>query len=293
LSRNLAELHATTDMACAILERTCDGDDLEPGDLNLTVSAVNGSLTGTGIKAFDNLYRLVMAGSYKKPWLHGVKPMTRDHEGYIFYKDKQVEHYSKPYVNSLEARRALTELRNQCAYLELVGEEVSCANVVWGWEKHREAYGQEKQAELDRMLNGGGISFSRVVIDNNWNAEICFYRPDISGWEDIRDSPEFRDLHENNDNSRGFEVSIQSYHYGGEKEISDPAAFTLIPSCFEYLTANRLLEKVKSQNYMVEPVPECEVDDKKIDDSDMSEDMDEDIYDDADDDMYDDMGDEL
>jgi hypothetical protein len=142
MDRSLDEMHTTTDKACAILQRTRDGDDLDPGDLYLTECAVNGFLTEAGVKKFDELHRRVMDGEYVKPWLHGVEPMTRDHEGYIYYKDKQVEHYGKPYVWSLEAARDLAELRNQCAYVESVGGEVSCTKVVWGWDNYRDGYGQ-------------------------------------------------------------------------------------------------------------------------------------------------------
>jgi len=283
LDRDSDELHATVDKACAILQRTRDGDDLDPSDLSLTEYAVNGHLKETGVAKFNDLYKRVMAGEYTKPWLHGVEPMTRDHEGYIYYKDKQVEHYSKPYVYSLEAKRDLIELRNQCAYVERVGGELSSSNVIWGWEKYRGAYGNEKQAELDRALAGGGVTFSKVVIDNNWNTEIGFYKPGISNWDDIRDSPEFRNLYVNNDHDHGFEVSIQSYRYGGAKEVLDAEALSIIPSCFEYLKSNELLEKVKSQNFMIEPEREDSVEDEYDGyDSDME-----------DEDYDDDMGDEL
>jgi len=262
LDRDLSELHTTVNKACEILHRTRDGDDLEPSDLKLTELAVNGHLNDKGIKVFDDLYGRVVTGKYKKPWLHGVEPMTRDHEGFIFYKDKQVEHFSGFYVNSLEAKRHLTELRSQCAYMERNGMEVSCANVVWGWEKHRDAYGKEKQAELDRALAGGGITFSKVVIDNNWNTEIEFYRRGTPDWEEIRNGPEFADLYNNHDRDHGFEVSVQSYHYGDTQESESPEALAVIPSCYVYLRANGLLETVKSQNFMLEPEHDEEMEDE-------------------------------
>ena len=262
MDMDLSELHATVDKACEIMRRTRDGDDLEPDDLKLTEIAVNGHLNDKGIKVFDDLYRRVVTGKYKKPWLHRVEPMTRDHEGFIFYKDKQVEHFSKPYVFSLEAKRQLTELRNQCAYIERTGGEISCANVVWGWEKHREAYGKEKQAELDRALAGSGITFSKIVIDNNWNTEIEFFRRSTPDWEEIRNGPEFADLYNNNDRSHGFEVSVQSYHYGGTQESESQETLAVIPSCYSFLAANELLKKVKSQNFMVEPEREEEAEDE-------------------------------
>ena len=269
MDRDLDELHTTVDKACAILQRTRDGDDLDPGDLYLTECAVNGILTETGVKKFDELHKRVMSGEYVKPWLHGVEPMTRDHEGYIYYKDKQVEHYSKPYVWSLEAKRDLTELRNQCAYVESIGGDVSCTNVVWCWGNYKDAYGQAKQAEFDRALDGGGLTFSKVVIDNNWNSEMKFFTPGVPDWEYIRTGTEFQDFYKNNDHDHGFEVSIQSYRYGGESRTYGAEVMDAIPSCFDYLHANNALEKVHSQNFNVEPERENESEPEPTDEDEM------------------------
>jgi len=160
-----------------------------------------------------------------------------------------VEHYSKPYVWSLQARRDLTELRDRCAFLERKGLEVSCANAIWRWENHRNAYGREKQTELDRVLAGRGITFTKAVIDNNWSTEVSFFRPGAPDWRELQDGPEFADLYNHYDHEHGYEVSLQSYHYGGSEETDAANAMSLIPACFSCLQANGLLEKVKSQNF--------------------------------------------
>jgi len=60
-----------------------------------------------------------------------------------------------------------TIVDSQCKFLERNDIPVSCVNVVWAWGNHEKAYGQEKQAELDKALAGQGVTFSRVVVDNN------------------------------------------------------------------------------------------------------------------------------
>lgn len=242
-----------TDKCCEILERTRDGDYLDPADLKLTELAVNRRLNDKGLEALDKLHRRVMAGEYVKPWLHGVEHMTRDNEGFIFYKDKQVEHYSGFYINSLEAGRDLANVAERCAYLERQGVEVSCANVIWGWDRHKDAFGAEQKEKLDLALAGSGVTFSKIAIDNNWNREIQFFSPGIAMWEQISAGPEFRDLYNNCDNTHGFEVSIQSYRYGGAADYDGPEAMSLIPFCYDYLREQKVLDKVKSQNFMVPP----------------------------------------
>jgi hypothetical protein len=191
--------------------------------------------------------------------------MTRDHEGYIYYKDKQVEHYSSHYVYTLQAARDLTELRNRCAFLERNGAEVSSGTAVWGWERYAADYGSIKHAELDAMLAGGGITFSKVVIDNNWNDEITFFAPGVPDRESVKAGAEFGDFYKNNDRDHGFEVSIQSCHYGGSIECASAEVLDLLPSCFEYLQKNGLLEMLKAQNFMTLPEREGEAENEPDD----------------------------
>jgi hypothetical protein len=247
------ELHSTVDKACAILRRTNDGDGLDPDDLYLTECAVNGFLTETGRKKFDGLHRRVVAGEYKKPWFHGVEPMTRDHEGYIYYKNMQTEHYDNRYAHSLQAARDLTELRNRCVFLERRGVEITCVNVVWGWERYATEYGAEKRAELDALLDGGGLTFSKIIINENRDDEIDFFAPGVPSWEDIREGPELRDFRARRDCDRDFEVFIQSYRCGDGDRPCGADAMTVIPSCFGFLNAGGFLEKVHSRVFSIMP----------------------------------------
>jgi hypothetical protein len=203
--------------------------------------------------AFNELYRRVISGEYAKPYLHGIEPMTRDHEGYIYYKDKQVEHYDNHYVHSLQAKRDLAELRNRCVYLERRGIEMSFSNIIWGWEGHKNAYGAEKAAALDNALTGGGITFSKVVVDNNWNDEITFFAQGVPNRDDVLSSAEFADFQRRCNNGHGYEVSVQTYRCGEGDETGNPEALALAASAFDYLSENKMLDRVKSQNYLVEP----------------------------------------
>ena len=82
------------DKVCAILEKTNDGNALTPQHLKLTQNAVNGFLNEKGLEALDELYRTVIDGKYKRPAYLGVEFMDRDDNGYVYFKDEDVEHYS-------------------------------------------------------------------------------------------------------------------------------------------------------------------------------------------------------
>lgn len=124
------------DKALAILENTHDGDDLSPQHLRLVETAVNGWLNEAGEVAFDALYAQVAAGTYARPWLHGVEGLTIDHQGYVYWlcadgREAEVEHFS--YWDD-ESRARLAEysvrLAAACRAVEAAGERVTCAAVL-------------------------------------------------------------------------------------------------------------------------------------------------------------------
>jgi hypothetical protein len=83
-----------TNDAIEVLQLTNDGDDLGPHDLSLLQSAVNGRLTEAGLAAFDKLHERCKSGAYQRPFLFGIEPLIQDLEGYVYYKQFRVEHYS-------------------------------------------------------------------------------------------------------------------------------------------------------------------------------------------------------
>ena len=128
------------DLACEILHETNDGNDLSPGDLKLVELAVNGFLNDKGWEKFKELHRQVKGG-YKKPWFHGIEHLTIDHNGYVRWKGKVVEHYT---FDNYEAERdSAEELGRRCRTLESNSIEVSISNAIWLWE--------EKYAHLKEM----------------------------------------------------------------------------------------------------------------------------------------------
>ena len=112
------------DKACTILEKTNDGSNLTPQHLKLIENAVNGFLNEKGLKAFDELYKTVADGKYRRPDYLGVKFMDRDQEGYVYFKGQSVEHYSAFYAYSYSAQADLKVLQSKCLYLEQIKQPV-------------------------------------------------------------------------------------------------------------------------------------------------------------------------
>lgn len=108
------------DQALEIIRATHDGDDLDPHDLKLTEHAVNGLLNDTGKAAFEALLAHVRAG-YVKPWFHRVEHVTRNHDGYVFYKSHRIEHFSPQYAISEDAKLYAQKLAASCRALEAKG----------------------------------------------------------------------------------------------------------------------------------------------------------------------------
>ena len=125
-------LQSTCDKACEILQKTNDGDDLDPQHLKLLEMAVNGFLNDEGKAAFEELYTKVQAG-YQKPWFLGIEHLTRDHVGYVLWKGKRVEHYDSPWAYSAKAKKSAEEVARRCRILESRGEIPTTHNVIWTW----------------------------------------------------------------------------------------------------------------------------------------------------------------
>jgi hypothetical protein len=125
----------TCEEAVEILQKTRDGEDLDPNHLYLTQCAVNDKLTDEGLRMFQDLLQQVRSG-YKKPWLFGIENLTINHAGYVFWKGHEVEHFT--FSNEL-SRIHLEEWSHQlvkrCEFLESQGIPVNTGNVVWSWDR--------------------------------------------------------------------------------------------------------------------------------------------------------------
>ena len=122
------------DKAIVILEKTRDGDDLDPKLLGLVELAVNGNLNNVGKDAFEGLYLEVTNGTYKHPWFHGVEHMVIDHEGFVYWKSNKIEHFTLRWAYSDSARKQAVELGRRCKILEGKGTVPSTCNAVWDWK---------------------------------------------------------------------------------------------------------------------------------------------------------------
>lgn len=132
------EITNRCEMVSEILSRTADGDDLDPDHLWLLQECVNGNLNESGDKLVREIHDQVMAGSYRKPWLCGVENLTRDHQGYVYWKGIRVEHYSFPGKGAHERMKAAAEeLARRCRILESKGIPVSCTTAVWHWDNSK------------------------------------------------------------------------------------------------------------------------------------------------------------
>lgn len=123
------------DMAIAVLRETEDGEKLAPVDLALVEYAVNGALNEAGEVAFYDLHDRAIGQVYRKPWFHGIEGLTKDHEGYVYWKGQQVEHFSFNHWGDGDWRErekaAAEETAEACRQLEAYDIPVNTTNAVW------------------------------------------------------------------------------------------------------------------------------------------------------------------
>ena len=118
--------HDVCEMACEILHPTHDGDLLEPHLLALLEGAVNGWLPPEREHLFLILHDTVKRGDYIRPWFHGIEHLFRDHVGYVYWKGKQIEHYS--FTNWEREDKAAHKLADCCRLMESRGLEINLTN---------------------------------------------------------------------------------------------------------------------------------------------------------------------
>jgi hypothetical protein len=131
------------DQAIGVLRGTSDGDLLDPRDLALLQTVVNeglDALTDPGKRHWAGIVQSVVAGTYAKPWMHGVEHLTRDLEGYVFWKGARVEHFS--FRGDVEGEReAAIRLGAYCRMLEAQKIQVSGAELHRAWDRTAHAHG--------------------------------------------------------------------------------------------------------------------------------------------------------
>ena len=101
------------EQAIEILRDSRDGEDLDPPHLSLVEAAVNNNLTERGIEAFHQLHAEVTSGKYVKPWLCGVEHVTRDLQGYIYWKGNRIEHFTFSAMDAVRCKAITQRLAAQ------------------------------------------------------------------------------------------------------------------------------------------------------------------------------------
>jgi hypothetical protein len=65
--------------------------------------------------------------------LHGIKNINYDGQGYIYWKDQQIEHFDHP--EDPKMAEPTKELERRCKLLEERGAVINCTTVIWEWDK--------------------------------------------------------------------------------------------------------------------------------------------------------------
>jgi len=119
-------------LSISILEHSNDGDDLAGSDLALVQGAVNGELSTRGEVVLYQLNHRVVEGTYEIPAFCGVDNLTRNNEGFVFWKGKQIEHYDHDHWAQpgweKEMQKDAEELGRVCQYLDDNGIKVTFNN---------------------------------------------------------------------------------------------------------------------------------------------------------------------
>lgn len=128
------------EQAVNILRSTSDGDALDPSDLALLQYVVNAStladFTEEGRARWAYLREATASGTYQQRWFHGVEHLRCSHEGYVSWRGKTVEHYTRGFPGERESARYLGAC---CLRLEKDGIAVTSQNLFSLYDRMRRA----------------------------------------------------------------------------------------------------------------------------------------------------------
>lgn len=132
---NLDSRKPAIDRCIEILQHTNDGNHLAPEHLYLVQAMTDTNAYGVSASAevfFDELHRRVMNGSYDhtKVWFRGIENLTRDHEGYVYWRGISVEHYSFSADDKDSEYAAAKQLVQRCLDLEAKNIPVNGSTVL-------------------------------------------------------------------------------------------------------------------------------------------------------------------
>lgn len=140
-TENSAAAKSPRDDAIDVLRGTRDGDDLSPFDLSLLQAVVNANslddLRESARQRWQAVVVAVRAGTYTPPWFHGIEHLTKDHEGYVMWRGKTVEHYSFSADRRDDEKAAAAYLAASCLRLERDGITPRTNSLFALWDRMR------------------------------------------------------------------------------------------------------------------------------------------------------------
>lgn len=208
--RGLLQIDAEADMqdlsasqkAIHMLTLTSDGTRLAPKHLKLLEMAVNRQINDEGLAAFDAVYRNVVTGNYDsmKVWLCGVEDVTRDNQGYVYFKGNHVDHFS--HSDATEMRQAAEMLSLICLRLERLGRPIGLPEYLASFEEMKDFPAQKYfvTAPIDPRF-GAQTRYTpevvRVHAYRNQRDLAEALRPYVAQWDDcpIRSAAALRSLY--------------------------------------------------------------------------------------------------
>lgn len=85
---------------------------------------------------------------------HGIEELTKDWEGFVYWKGIQVEHYSYSGDNQAQEAESAADLAARCRHIEALGLEVTGSKVIWHWSWFEKLAKDEPFLPLLDMLPG-------------------------------------------------------------------------------------------------------------------------------------------
>ena len=180
-------------------------------------------------------------------FFHGIEHMTRDHDGYVYYKGFLVDHYRDSWANSIGAKHELIKLKDKCEFFDFSNVVFPISSVksleISDYDKHK--FNQFRKL-LSQYGENAGVAFSSVTISDGYGQNIQFLTFPTTAKELFK-TPIVKDFiaqHKKNQLTDSIQITTRRYHVGGREIVADRRLLRALDFCFDYLKKEQGLQPI-------------------------------------------------
>lgn len=175
-----------------------------------------------GEKKPKQLSGCVKENNYPNSCFYGVEFMTRDYDGYVYYKDKLLPYRPNNSVETIEVKQRIEILQDKCVFLEQKGLN-PCREISWDMT---DEYISDVGDRLKSLGREKSLMFSVVTYTADDEETSTYFIPGNINEDNVWDNKYVDEFIKCNDGVGKLNAEIELFKFGNgeEQEASDEEA---------------------------------------------------------------------